>query len=467
MLKLYDSLSKKNKPFVSLHGNRVYMFVCGITPYDSPHIGHARAYVFYDVLAKYLKYKGYNVFYLQNVTDVDDKIIARALESGVKAGEVSSKYFAEYREVMGKLKVDSVTLYAKSTDYISEIIDLIKKLIKKGYAYPSDGSVYFRVNKFEKFGELSGQIMEKLEEGASIEPDNAKEDQKDFVLWKGYKENEPYWDSPWGRGRPGWHIEDTAIAMCYFREHYDIHGGGVDLIFPHHEAEIAQAEAITDVHPFVNYWMHIGMLNIRGEKMSKSLKNFITIKDLLNKYPPEVVRFFMINNEHLKPLEFSFEAMDTAKVSHEKLVRLKNSLSTVDFDSEFDAELQREMDHAEERFFEAMDNDLSVREGFAAIFTVLPKINKALSDMHGGREQYNNFHDFLNRVNLITDIFPEEDRGYSEAGRIGTLIDSLNQYMEELREKKRYEESDRIRSILEKSNISIEDTKKKTKWNKR
>jgi len=461
MLKLYDTLTKKLRPFNPLHGNRVYMFVCGITPYDSPHLGHARAYVFYDTLAKYLMYKGYAVFYLQNVTDIDDKIINKAKNENKKVGDISSTYFSEYLNMMDKLHVDSVTWYAKATDYIEEIKEQIKILVKKGYAYSSNGSVYFRASKFEDFGKLSGQIRENLEEGARVDIDPNKENPEDFVLWKGYKEGEPFWESPWGPGRPGWHIEDTAIALHHFHEHYDIHGGGMDLVFPHHEAEIAQAEATTGVKPYVNYWVHVGLVNVEGKKMSKSLNNFITIKDLLNKYNAETIRFFILNNEHSKPLEFSYNALNEANSALEKLVRFYNKLDDINFNENYDQELEHIINLSIERFFENLDNDLSFREAFSILFSMMGDVYKKIGDRKGNVEQYKRIKAFLVDVGIITSIFPDKKES---TDTLNLLIEKLIEYRKVLRNNKKYDESDYIRALLNDTGIEIEDSSGQIKW---
>ncbi|MFQ5839068.1 MAG: cysteine--tRNA ligase, partial [Thermoplasmata archaeon] len=302
-LKLYNTLTRTKEEFLPLQGKRVKMFVCGITPYDYSHVGHARTYVAFDVMARYLRHKGYSLFYLQNVTDVDDKIIARSSERGLEWDKLGDSCFQDYLRTMAALNVTSVNLYAKATDYIPEIIEQVEALLDKGYAYRVNGDIFYQVSKFQGYGKLSGVKLEELRSGARVKVDERKRDPQDFSLWKSRKPGEPYWDSSWGPGRPGWHIEDTAISIAHFGPQYDIHGGGNDLIFPHHEAEIAQAEAFTGMKPFVKYWMHTGFVVIKGERMGKSLGNIIPVKEVLERYDPEVLRFFLVYTQYRSPID--------------------------------------------------------------------------------------------------------------------------------------------------------------------
>ncbi|MEM3678009.1 MAG: cysteine--tRNA ligase, partial [Candidatus Bathyarchaeia archaeon] len=288
-IRVYDSMARMVREFKPLRGNRVYMFVCGPTVYDLSHVGHARTYVAYDIMAKYLRLRGYSVFYLMNITDVDDKIIRRSRELGVDPFELAEDMTEEFHRDMRALKVDSVNLYARASEHIDEIIEQVRGLLDKGYAYRLDGDVYYDISRFPDYGRLSGRRPEELVRHR-VDPRPGKRSPGDFALWKAEKPGEPSWDSPWGRGRPGWHIEDTAITHTYFGASYDIHGGALELIFPHHEAEIAQMEALTGVKPMVNYWIHTGLLTIGGRKMSKSLRNFVTIREALSRHSPEALR---------------------------------------------------------------------------------------------------------------------------------------------------------------------------------
>jgi len=306
IMDLYSTLTRKVEPLVTLHPDRVYLFVCGPTVYDYSHIGHARTYVVFDVFAKYLRSTGKEVFYLQNITDVDDKIINRAREENISQSELARKFEREYLRDMHALGIDAVSYYARATTHIPEIIDQISRLLKKGVAYVTENGVYFNIDTFGRNGELSGQGREKRKSRIT---DGTKHNPEDFALWK---LGEYTWDSPWGRGRPGWHIEDTAISEKYFGQQYDIHGGGLDLIFPHHEAEIAQMESLEGKHPMVKYWMHTGFLTVNGEKMSKSLGNFITIRDSLKTHSRDVLRYFILLSHYRSPLQLTDEGLANA-----------------------------------------------------------------------------------------------------------------------------------------------------------
>jgi cysteinyl-tRNA synthetase len=308
-MELYSTLSRTVEPLVTLHPDRVYLFVCGPTVYDYSHLGHARTYVVFDVLVKYLRSTGKEVFYLQNITDVDDKIINRAKEEGISQNELSRKFETEYLRDMQSLGIDAVSYYARATTHIPEIINQVERLIAKGVAYVTETGVYFNLDTFDGNGELSGQERAKR---VSRLADTSKHNPHDFALWKTGEYGEYTWDSPWGRGRPGWHIEDTAISEKYFGQQYDMHGGGLDLIFPHHEAEIAQMESLEGKHPMVRYWLHTGFLTVKGEKMSKSLGNFITIRDALKTWDRDVLRYFILLSHYRSPLQATDEGLANA-----------------------------------------------------------------------------------------------------------------------------------------------------------
>ncbi|MEE9163701.1 MAG: cysteine--tRNA ligase, partial [Thermoplasmata archaeon] len=318
-LQIYNTLSRTKEAFVPLRDARVNMFVCGITPYDHTHVGHARTYVTFDVVARYLRHRGYSVFYVQNVTDVDDRIVTRSAESGTSWDELGNTFLEDYLETMRRLGVTSVNLYARATEYIPEIIEQVSGLVEKGFAYQVDGDVFYEVNRYPSWGQLSRVKQEKLRAGARVEVDERKRDPRDFSLWKAKKPGEPTWESPWGPGRPGWHIEDTAITITHFGPQYDIHGAATDLIFPHHEAEIAQAESFTGVTPFVKYWMHGGFVVTKGERMGKSLGNIVPVQDALDRVEPEVLRFFLVNTQYRGPIDFTFEALDEAQSAYARL----------------------------------------------------------------------------------------------------------------------------------------------------
>ena len=304
---IYSTLTRSKENFETINKNRVNLFVCGPTVYDDAHIGHGRTYISFDTIKRYLEYSGYAVFYIQNITDIDDKIINRSKESGIPANDIARKFEKRYIEDMTKLNVTGVNLFARATDHLDEIIDQIQRLIDKGFAYESDDGVYFEIEKFEEFGKLSNRKIEELESHREL-AETTKRNEQDFALWK-KRDNvdEPVFSSPWGDGRPGWHIEDTAITEYYFGEQYDVHGGGLDLIFPHHEAEITQMEAVSGKSPMVRYWLHTGFLNVNGEKMSKSLHNFITIRELLKDWDADTFRFFVLSTHYRSPIDFSKE----------------------------------------------------------------------------------------------------------------------------------------------------------------
>ncbi len=367
MLKLYNTLNNKKQVFKPRTDKKVRMFVCGITPYDSPHIGNMRTFISYDVLARYLRFWDYDVFYLQNVTDIDDKIITASAKLGISWREVSNRYFAEFQSVSKALNITGVTKYAKATHSIQEIIKQIHLLIKKGYAYESNGSVYFEVRKFKRYGALSHQKLEKLHASERLEKDGNKKHPYDFVLWKAKKEGEPSWKSPWGHGRPGWHIEDTAISEKYFGPQYDIHGGAGELKFPHHEAEIAQQESASGKKPMVKYWVHSGILKINGEKMSKSLGNFITGTQIIKDYNPDDFRFMVISAHYRSLIDYNEQLITQAHKTlasirqfAQKLKVAKSKTGTV-----------LDVEPYAKKFFTAMDDDLNTPVALAIIFILM------------------------------------------------------------------------------------------------
>lgn len=309
MLKFFNTLTKREEEFKSIEPNKIKMYVCGITPYDSCHIGHARCYVVFDTIRRYFEFLGYEINYIQNFTDIDDKIINKSNALNVKYNEISEKYIDEYFIVMDKLNIKRANSNPKVSENIDKIVTFIERLVKKNYAYNIDGNVYFRVKNFEDYGKLSGRNLEELKQGARVEIDEKKENPLDFALWKKAKENEPFWESSLGKGRPGWHIECSVLATANLGETIDIHGGGADLIFPHHENEIAQSEALTD-KKFAKYWIHNGFVMINKEKMSKSLGNFFTLNDILEKYEPMALRLFLLTNHYRKPLDFSDDKLE-------------------------------------------------------------------------------------------------------------------------------------------------------------
>ena len=376
-LRVYNSLGKKKEHFEPLVPGKVRMYVCGPTVYDSCHIGHARSVIVFDVIVRYLKAKGFDVTYVRNFTDVDDKIIDKANQLGIDSQEVAERFIKEFNEDMDALNVERANIEPKATEHISQIIQFIERLIEKGFAYQINGDVYYSVEKFKEYGKLSGRRLEDMEAGARVEIDERKHNPFDFVLWKSSKPGEPAWESPWGKGRPGWHIECSAMSNEYLGETFDIHGGGKDLNFPHHENEIAQSEAIFG-KPFVKYWIHNGFVNIDQEKMSKSLGNFLMIKDVIKSYHPEVVRLFLLSNHYRSPIDFTDKAMDEARSGLDKIYAfLERAEEKIGLISDQDVETG----DCWQRFSEAMDDDFNSARGIGILFDTVRSTNRLL-DQH-------------------------------------------------------------------------------------
>ena len=416
-MELYSTLSRRIEPLVTLHPDRVYLFVCGPTVYDYSHLGHARTYVVFDVLAKYLRSTGKEVFYLQNITDVDDKIINRAKEEGISQNELSRKFETEYLRDMHSLGIDAVSFYARATTHIPEIIDQVERLIARGVAYVTETGVYFNLDTFEHNGELSGQERVKR---VSRVTDSSKHNPHDFALWKTGEYGEYTWDSPWGRGRPGWHIEDTAISEKYFGQQYDIHGGGLDLIFPHHEAEIAQMESLEGKHPMVRYWMHTGFLTVKGEKMSKSLGNFVTIRDALKTWNKDVLRYFILLSHYRSPLQATEEGMANAAKALEHI----RAVAKKDLGENRDGR---------KAFTEAMESDLNTPMALAAIQTL------AASGDIGALKEYGS----ILGINFLRET--------------SAPLSVLHDIRAELRARKQFDVADLIRERMVAAGITITD----------
>src|SRR5256886_1196903 len=464
-LRVYNSLSRKKEEFVPLHGKRVSLFVCGLTPQDQTHMGHAKTYVAFDVVARYLRHKGYRVFYLQNVTDIEDRIIARMKSTGRAWNDIVAQYFAEYLDVMDRLHCTAVDVYAFATDYIDEIVEQIQGLIGKGHAYVAeDKSVYFDTTTFSGWGKLSGQKVEELRPGARVEIEERKRHPSDFVLWRAQKPGEPAWDSPWGKGRPGWHIEDTAITIRHFGPQYDLHGGATELLFPHHEAEIAQAESYTGVAPFVKYWMHGGMVMVSGEEMHKSLGNFWPVTAALKLYEPEVIRFFLINVQYRGPIDFTPDLLDEAKRSYG---RLSETVRTVDAErrrapesGKGDRTLKAATTKALADFDVAMSDDFNTREAVAVLFDYSRAVNKAI-DSGARRTGLDEAEPAFRTFGEILGIFAPPAEGADTVDRLLDLIVALR---EDARKRKDFAAADRIRDALGAGGVVLEDTRDRVRW---
>ena len=441
-LKVYNTLTRKKEVFKPRRDKKVNFFCCGITPYDYSHIGHAKTYVQFDIIVKYLRYSGFKVTYLQNVTDIDDKIIQRAHKQKEEPLDLARKYEKEYKKDMESLGVDSVDKFARATDHIKEIQKQVKTLMDKGFAYviENDG-VYFNLSKFQEYGKLSGRKTEEAEDAVSrIDNSDKKVNKGDFCLWKKSKENEPSWKDPWFNwGRPGWHIEDTAISEKFFGQQYDVHGGARDLIFPHHEAEVAQMESISGKEPFVRYWLHTGFLNVKEQKMAKSLGNFITIKDALRKYDPKVLRFFYISSHYRSPMDFSEKSLEQAKNSLERLndfVRKVKSSKGKD-----DNNL---IDQTRKEFMKHMDDDFDTPQALAVIFDFVKEVYKK----GGSKKSYKLMLEF----NKIFDVLGMEKE------KIPAEIERLVKERVGARKEKDYKKADKIRKEINNKGYILEDT---------
>ena len=450
-MEIYSTLTRRKQDFVTINKNRVNLFVCGPTVYDDAHIGHGRTYISFDTIKRYLEYKGYAVFYIQNITDIDDKIINRSKESGIPAQELARKFEKRYIEDMEKLNVNGVNLFARATDHIDEIIDQIQGLIDKGFAYETEDGVYFEIEKFPEFGKLSNRNIEELESHRDI-AETTKKNPQDFALWKKREGvDEPSWQSPWGDGRPGWHIEDTAITEYYFGPQYDVHGGGLDLIFPHHEAEITQMEAVSGKAPMVEFWLHTGFLNVNGEKMSKSLNNFITIRELLEDWDAETFRFFVLSTHYRSPIDFS---KDSLHQSERSLNRIRNYYELLDDVEVGDEKYESEVlaPHKEE-FFNSMDDDFNTPKAIAAIFGLINDTKNDLDNL--SVEDKIAIKAFLDDAAHIFGVSFKTDSDNADSEELLKLISE--EVRSELRANKQYELSDKIRDDLQNLGYDIND----------
>jgi len=480
-MKIYNTLACGKEEFVPLSPGRVTIYACGVTVYDHCHIGHARSAVVFDIMRRYLNYKGLDVLYVRNFTDIDDKIINRAKQEGITWDQVAQKYTDEYYKDMDMLGVKRADVEPKATEHIREIIAIVQGLMQKGYAYESEGSVYFSVNQFHDYGKLSKRDKDDMVAGARVEIDERKKNPLDFVLWKQSKEGEPFWESPWGQGRPGWHIECTAMSIKHLGESFDIHGGGADLLFPHHENEIAQSEAFTG-KPFAKYWVHNGFITINTEKMSKSLGNFFTIKEVLNEFDPEVIRFFLLSTHYRSPIEFSDEQLREAESSIDRyystVIRIDDFLSKRE---DGDQELSRAGTIFSEflavflhKFAEAMDDDFNTALAIGHIFELIREANRFLDSKPSGaksREFLAHTKEQLMKVGTTLNIFNRTPREWyvsiMKIRKIGLteqeIVDKINARLD-ARRKKDWHSADAIRKELEEKGIILEDKKDRTDW---
>ncbi len=497
VLKLYNTLTKKKEDFIPIEEDKVKMYVCGMTVYSDAHIGHARTYFAFDIIRRYLEYKGYNVFYVQNITDVDDKIINAANKMGKNALEYSKEFTDKCLGDLDRLGIRRADLYPKASDTIPDMIKMINRIIDNGYGYESEGDVYFSVEKFKDYGKLSGQKIEDLQSGVRIESGEKKQKSLDFALWKKAKPDEPFWDSPWGKGRPGWHIECSTMSSKYLGLPFDIHGGGMDLRFPHHENEIAQAEAATGV-TFAKYWIHIGLLTVNGDKMSKSLGNIQNIKDLLKIWDAETIRFFFSQAHYRSPPDFSEKGLINARKGLKRIHRLKdkmddisrNSLDNIEKESLNDIEKRylRDIEEFIEKFEKSMDDDFNTPEAVGVIFDFINNSNSYLKNNENPNPELCKYSlDKLIELGGILTLFqekkfselPDKKRilkelklilerydGNTDEDDIENIIKMILEIRERSRENKDWKKSDDIRNELEKIGFEIQDTISGTIWRK-
>jgi cysteinyl-tRNA synthetase len=457
-LKVYNTLSRRLDDFEPIHPGRVNMFVCGPTVYDVSHIGHGKSYVAYDIIARYLRRKGYSVFFVLNITDIDDKIINRAKETKEDPLKLSERYAQAFYKDMKDLHVNSINLYAKASDFIPEIIKQIQGLVNKGIGYEIAGGVYYDISKFPEYGKLSRQNLEQLTVHR-VDPDPEKRNPGDFVLWKIRKLGEIAWDSPWGKGRPGWHIEDTAITLTYFGPTYDLHGGGTELIFPHHEAEIAQAEGLTGQKPLAKYWVHTGLLSIKGQEMHKSLGNFVPIQDAIQRVGVEALRVLYASTHYRSPLDYTDDTLVQAASLARRFRRAYDQTQqAVGIKSEskaLDEGLKRQVDEARTEFFAAMDDDFNTPRALAAYIRIV-----AIAEEHGKSLSATSASMLLEAMKDLSSILGLLETESVPRQEFVELVNLLTSLRNELRAKREYALSDRIRERMQKAGVTVEDETK-------
>jgi cysteinyl-tRNA synthetase len=475
-IKLYNTLAKTKEELKTVEPGKIKMYVCGPTTYNYIHLGNARPIVVFDTIRQFLRYKGYQVTYVQNFTDIDDKIINRANEEQVDPLALAQKYIEEYFVDADALKVQRADIHPRVSDHLPEIIETIQALIDNGYAYELDGDVYYHISRFSQYGKLSGRTIEEMQAGARIEVNQNKKHPMDFVLWKRAKPGEPAWNSPWGKGRPGWHIECSAMAIKYLGEQFDIHGGGYDLVFPHHENEIAQSEAYTG-KPFANYWLHNGFITVNQEKMSKSLGNFFLVREILEKYDPEVVRYYLLATHYRSPLDFDDQKLESSTKSYQRIIntveRVKEQVAGANeggIGGKLAGELAGKVDLALEQFDQAMSDDFNTALGLAAVFDLVREANQYLKQCQEGEEQIAG--DCLKKVLEAFGVFSKvlglsfaikQDQGNND-GLTEKLLELLLDLRKETRQKKDFQTADGIRKRLKELGILIEDTPQGARW---
>lgn len=462
-MKIFNTLTRKKEEFKPIEEGKVKMYVCGPTVYNFFHIGNGRTFIVFDTVRKYLEYRGYKVNFVQNFTDIDDKMINRANEEGITVKEVGDKYIKEYYKDADNLNIERATVNPRATEFIDEVIDFVSKLIKKGYAYEVDGDVYFSTKKFEEYGKLSGQNLDDLQVGARIRVDERKENAVDFAIWKAQKQGEPGWDSPWGKGRPGWHIECSCMAKKLLGETIDIHAGGMDLSFPHHENEIAQSEALTG-RPFANYWMHSAYLNINNQKMSKSLNNFFTAREILEEYDADVVRFLLLSAHYRIQLNFSKDLLDSAKASIERLYNAVGNLESLIEEVSKECMNEEEKSYYEDlnkyrvKFIEKMDDDINTADAISVLFELAKDTNTNIT-INSSKELASKGLSLIRELGKPLGILQKSTKVDLEEE-----IEDLIKQRQNARKNKNFALSDEIRDALKARGIVLEDTPQGVRW---
>ena len=464
-MKIYNSLTRKKEEFVPLEPGKVSMYVCGPTVYNYFHIGNGRTFIVFDTIRRYMEYRGYEVNFVQNFTDIDDKMINKANEENTTVKEIGDKYICEYYKDADGLNIKRATTNPRATEYISEIIDFVSGLIEKGYAYEVNGDVYFRTKKFEGYGQLIGQNLDDLQAGARINVDERKEDPMDFAIWKAQKPGEPAWECPWGLGRPGWHIECSCMAKKLLGDTIDIHAGGMDLAFPHHENEIAQSEALTG-KKFANYWMHAAFLNVNNQKMSKSLNNFLTARDALKEYDADVIRFLMLSGHYRIQLNFSNDLLESAKASVERLYNaignLENLISEVKNEKMTDEEIKylESLDAYRQRYIEKMDDDFNTADAISVLFDLIRDTNSNIG-INSSKELCEKALELIRELGLPLGILQKTTKGDLEAE-----VEALIAERQQARKDRNFALADKIRDELKARGIELLDTPQGVRWKK-
>lgn len=462
-MKIFNTLTRQKEEFVPIKEGEAKIYACGPTVYNFIHIGNARPICVFDTLRRYLEYRGYKVTFVQNFTDVDDKIIRKANEEGVDYTDITKKYIEEFWTDVKGLNFREADIHPRATENIEKIIEIVSGLIEKGFAYEADGDVYFTPSKFEGYGKLSHQPLEDLQAGARIMVGEVKREPMDFALWKAAKPGEPYWESPWGKGRPGWHIECSAMVNRYLGETIDIHCGGQDLIFPHHENEIAQSECYTG-KPFANYWMHNGFITVDNVKMAKSAGNFFTVRDVAEKFGYEPIRLLMISTQYRSPINYSFDAIEQCRAS---LTRLYNCRDGIDFEiqnashGEVDKELEKTLEERRNQFIEAMDDDLNTAAALAAVFDAVRDINSAVVGRNASVETCKLAASVFDELTGVLGLVYNRKKETLDSD-----IDAMIEARANARKEKNWAEADRIRDELKAMGIVLEDTPQGVKWHR-